>query len=268
MSLITLNKEKCIKCGACVMECPISILRMGENGPEEIYEDRCMSCGHCVAVCPKEAIDNKKSPLSMQVDAKNLTRLNAEEAENFIRSRRSIRSFKETKVPREKLIKLTDIAHFAPTASNLQGISYMIIDDKEVIKLAAEASMNWLQNHPLYKRAFFGMIKTYKETGINNILRNAPSIILAMSNKRFRLGRENTILSLSYLELFAPSLGLGSCWAGVFERCALDESSPIPEIFKVPEGKKITGIVMVGYPRYKFNRLTDRNPLDVAFYEK
>lgn len=268
MSLITLNEEKCIKCGACVMECPSTVLKMGQNGPEEINEKRCIGCGHCVAVCPKEAIDNKKSPLAMQVDAKNLTKLSAEEAENFIRSRRSIRSFKETSVPREKLTKLADIAHYAPTGSNLQGISYIIVDDKEVINLAAEASINWLGNHRLYRRVFSGMIKAYKETGVNDILRNAPSIILAIADKKFQLGRENSILSLAYLELFAPSLGLGSCWAGVFERCALDDDSPIPEIFKVPERKKITGVVMVGYPKYRFNRLTDRNALDVTFYEK
>lgn len=155
MSLITLIEEKCIKCGACVEECPAAVLKMGENGPEEINQERCMACGHCVAVCPNEAIDNKKSPLALQVNAKNLVKLNEKEAENFIRSRRSIRSFKEKNVSREKLTKLVDIAHFAPTASNSQGISYMIIDDKEIIKLAVETSVNWLDKHPLYKKKYY-----------------------------------------------------------------------------------------------------------------
>jgi len=268
MSLITLNEDKCIKCGMCVVECPVGVLKMSKNGPEEVNAKSCVACGHCVAICPKEAIDNEKSPLAKQINLKNSPKLNAEEAENFMRSRRSIRVFKETEVPREKLIKLADIARFAPTASNLQGISFMIIDDKEAIRLAAETSADWLEKHPVYGQMFGGMLKSLKETGVDNILRSAPSIILTIADKNFPFGRENSTLSLSYLELFAPSLGLGSCWAGVFECCALSDESPILEVFKVPEGKKITGVVMVGYPKHSFNKLTDRNALDVTFYEK
>ena len=74
--------------------------------------------------------------------------------------------------------------------------------------------------------------------------------------------------SLLYLELFAPSLDLGSCWAGVFECCALADESPILEILKVSKAKKITGVVMVGYPKHNFNKFTSRNPLNVTLYEK
>ncbi|GFZ30056.1 nitroreductase [Clostridium zeae] len=268
MSLITLNQEKCIKCGMCVKECPTNVIKMEENGPKEINPDACLACGHCVAVCPKEAIDNKKTPLSDQISIKDAPKLSAEEAENFIRSRRSIRSFKDKSVSREDLLKLVDIAHYAPTASNLQGVSFVIVDDKEVIKNAAKVSADWLQNHPVYSKAFAGMLNEFNQSGVDTILRDTPSIILAISDKNFFKGRENSILSLTYLELFAPSLGLGSCWAGVFECCALSDDSPILEVFKVPEGKKITGVVMVGHPKHSFNRLTTRNALDVAFYEK
>jgi nitroreductase/NAD-dependent dihydropyrimidine dehydrogenase PreA subunit len=265
MEIITLNQEKCIKCGICVQECPVNVLKISERGPEEVNSNACLACGHCVAVCPKEAIDNKKSPLANQVSKKEYA-LNAEEAKLFIRSRRSIRNFKDTAIPRENLLKLVDIAHYAPTASNLQGVSYIIVDNKETIRLAAETSSDWLSKHPVYSKIFDGMLKTFRQTGKDSNLRDAPSIILAIADKNFIKGRENSILSLAYLELFAPSLGLGSCWAGVFECCALDANSPLLEIFKVPEGKIITGAVMVGYPKYKFSKLTDRNKLDVTFY--
>ena len=67
MSLITLNEEKCTKCGMCIKECPSAVIEMGENGPEEINAKACLACGHCVAICPNEAIDNENSPLSEQV---------------------------------------------------------------------------------------------------------------------------------------------------------------------------------------------------------
>ena len=37
------------------------------------------------------------------------------------------------------------------------------------------------------------------------------------------------------------------------------------KLFNIPEGKKITAAVMVGYPKYSYKRLVDRNPLDVTF---
>lgn len=71
MNLITVDQEKCIKCGICANECPGQILRIGENGPEDICSEKCIACGHCVAVCPKEAIDNVKSPLINQKSFQN-----------------------------------------------------------------------------------------------------------------------------------------------------------------------------------------------------
>ena len=61
--------------------------------------------------------------------------------------------------------------------------------------------------------------RAYSEQGLDNILRDAPHLILAMAQKDFVRGRENSVFSLAYLELFAPSLGLGSCWAGIVEMC-------------------------------------------------
>jgi hypothetical protein len=37
------------------------------------------------------------------------------------------------------------------------------------------------------------------------------------------------------------------------------------QLFNIPEDKVITGAVMVGYPKYKYKELVDRNPLDVLF---
>lgn len=266
MSLITVNQEKCIKCGMCVVECPTGVLKLEATGPKEVNPNSCLECGHCVAICPKEAIDNKKSPLVMQSKIEEVPKLSPEEAKNFIRARRSIRSYKNTSVEREKLMQLVDVAHLAPTASNSQGISYLIVDDKKTIELAVEECINWFENDATWSKMLAGMIKGYRENKVDTILRHAPSIILTLADEDFYNGRENSILSLSYLELYAPSLGLGSCWAGIFEICARSENSPINKIFNIPEKKKITGVVMVGYPKYSYKRFTERQPLSASFY--
>lgn len=267
MSLIMVDEDKCAKCGICVNECPEQALKLGENGPEEVYPQNCIACGHCVAVCPREAIDNEKTPLANQESSKKLPKLSPEEAENFLRSRRSIRSYKAAPVPREKLIQLVNIAHYAPSGSNLQGVSYIIIDNKDVINRAVAMTVEELEKDTQLSKGRDNFFKPYHVQGIDTILRGAPALVLAIADENFPRGRENSILSLTYLELYAPTLGLGSCWAGIFERIALKDHSPMLKLFNIPEGKKITGAVMVGSPKYRYPRFVDRNPLEFSFYE-
>ncbi|MBZ9686754.1 nitroreductase family protein [Clostridium estertheticum] len=264
MDLITVNEEKCIKCEQCIKECPAYVLKMGEKGPEEIANTTCIACGHCVAICPSEAIDNKKTPLEKQVDAKNFPKLNAEQAEHFLRARRSIRNYKDKSVSREKLTKLVDIARLAPTGSNSQGISFVVVEDKELVKKAAELTIRMIEKSPL-KDALKGLISIYREDGVDSILRGAPNLIITTADKGFSNGRANSISCLTYLELFAPSIGLGTCWAGFFEYCASIKGSPLLKLFNIPEGKTITAAVMVGYPKYSYKQLVDRNALEVTY---
>lgn len=268
MNLITVNQEECIKCGICAKECPTLVLRMGEQGPEAVAPLACLACGHCVAVCPNEAIDNIRTPMAQQLDAKEFPKLNPAEAEHFLRSRRSIRSYKKTAVAREDLQKLVNVAHFAPTGINMQGVSYVIVDDKKTLEEASEIVIKWLENDALLSKRFASYIKAFREEGIDTILRDAPNLILTTADSNFARGRENSVFSLAYLELYVPTLGLGSCWAGVFEICALSDHSPMLKLFNIAAGKKITGAVMVGYPQYSYKKIVDRDPLDVTFYKR
>ena len=108
-------------------------------------------------------------------------------------------------------------------------------------------------------------IRTYREKGKDPIFRGAPHLILGTAQSSFSRARENTIFSLTYLELYATALGLGSCWAGLFEMCAFSNYEPLLKLFNIPEGKVLTGAVMIGYPEYKYKQLVDRNPLDVTW---
>lgn len=195
MNLITVSQEKCIKCGLCVKECPERVLKLSEIGPKEICGEECISCGHCVAICPREAIDNIKTPLSNQISSKKLPQLSPEEAENFLRSRRSIRSYKETPVPREKLIDLVNTAHFAPSGHNLQGISYLIIDDRTILDKAVKLVIEEFEKDNVSSN----FTKPYREEGIDTILRGASSLILATADLNFPRGKRKLYFFINIL---------------------------------------------------------------------
>lgn len=212
-------------------------------------------------------MDNIKAPLINQKTTKVFSKFSPDEAEHFLRSRRSIRSYKETPVSREKLTSLVNIAHYAPTGSNLQGISYIVIADRNILNKAIELTVEKLSMDEILSKRFHNYIKPYKTEGIDTILRGAPCLVLAIADVDFPRGRENSIFSLAYMELYAPTIGLGSCWAGVLEKIAFKDNSPMNKLFNIPKDKQITAAVMVGYPKYSYPRLVDRNPLEVSFYQ-
>jgi len=264
MEFIQIDQGKCTHCGICVRECP-GVLTLGDAGPQLNPDYTCIACGHCVAVCPNAAIDNVLTPLKCQEPLAE--KLTSEAAAQFLRSRRSVRGYKTKTVAREKLQQLVDMARFAPTAGNRQGLSFIVVEDPTVLKRATELTVAWMEAQPSRqtKWDFNKQIRLYREQGLDSVLRGAPHLVLATAAKGFVRARENTIFSLAYLELYAPTLGLGSCWAGLLEMCLFDGYEPLLELFGVEADREITGAVMVGYPQYRYQRLVDRNPLSLSW---
>jgi nitroreductase len=59
---------------------------------------------------------------------------------------------------------------------------------------------------------------------------------------------------LTPLGLYAPSLGLGSCWGGYFFS-AVNSYPPLFEALGIPADHKALGAAMVGYPTRRYQRL-------------
>lgn len=53
---VTINRDTCIGCGACVGVCPVGALSMDDEMKSVVDEGTCIDCGSCVSACPVEAI--------------------------------------------------------------------------------------------------------------------------------------------------------------------------------------------------------------------
>lgn len=273
MDLIQVDREKCTQCGRCAQVCPAGVISMEPNGPM-VSRQLCISCGHCVAACPVEALDNINSPLAGQIAIERVPVLDADTAVRFLRSRRSVRAYQKTVIPREEIRQLLDIARFAPTAGNSQGVAYHVVDDRNTLHRITAAVIEWaekaLQSPPWLGSPFEAPLKAqidnYRQTGQDVVLRGAPCLVVTIVDKNFLpTGRDNTHFSLAYAELYAPSLGLGTCWAGFFEACAAAGYQPLLDLLNLPDNVSVTGGIMVGYPRFVHKRLVNRNPLQITW---
>ncbi len=269
---IRVNENQCTRCGLCVKVCR-GTLAMEENGPVVVH-DFCIACGHCTAICPSGALDHARAPLSNQILLEKSPLPDADTAARFLRSRRSVRSFQKKSVPRETIRELLDIARFAPTACNSQGVSYHVIDDPATLREIAAVIADWAEED--LKKGALGRspwssntantIGRYRENGEDTILRDAPCLIVAVAEKsRLLLGRDNTHFALTYAQLYASALSLGTCWSGLFEYCAAAEYEPLLRLIKIPVNKAVTGALIAGYPLYSFKRLVDRDPLEITW---
>jgi nitroreductase/NAD-dependent dihydropyrimidine dehydrogenase PreA subunit len=271
-NLIRVDRDKCTKCGLCIKICR-GTLGMGEHGPEVLH-DFCIACGHCVAVCPNGALDHSRAPLKNQVLLEKSPMPDAGTAARFLRSRRSVRTFQKKRIPRDTIRELLDIVRFAPTACNSQGVSYHVVDDPDTLNKITAVIADWaeedLRHGALGKSPWSentaNTIRCYRENGEDTILRDAPCLVIATADKDlFALGRDNTHFALSYAQLYAPTLGLGTCWSGLFEYCAAVGYEPLLKLLKLPENRVVTGASLVGYPIYTFKRLVDRDSLQITW---
>lgn len=264
--MLQVNEEKCKKDGLCAKDCPAAIIRLKdkESFPEMIPggEALCIQCGHCVAVCPHGALSHTRIPLENCPPIRKELVIDEEQAVQFLRSRRSVRFFKDKPVGRETVQKLIEIARYAPTASNSQALEWIVFTDRTKIKEIAAMTVDWmraiLRNDPQPAFApYMPLIVAAWDAGYDVVLRNAPVLIAASAPKEDASGMVDVSLALSYLELAALPLGLGTCWAGLVEG-ALRSSSALRQAFGIPEGHPYHYPMMLGYAKTKYFRLPER----------
>ena len=273
MSVIKIDSDKCRKDGICVLECPLGIIGQADSDhiPELLpgADEMCISCGHCVAVCPHGALAHKSmAPEDCPKVNDDLT-INLEQTEYFLRSRRSIRVYKDKKVDKELLLKLVKIAMYAPSGHNSQAVDWCIVYDSNEVQRYTGMVIDWMRaliekKSPFAEQLHMDMIVNTWESGKDTISRNAPHIAIVHGAKNDVTTVDACIIAMTYFELAAPSFGLGGCWGGFFNT-AINAWNPLKEALGIPEDHIANGMMMVGYPKFEYHRLPLRNDPRVQF---
>ena len=276
MSDISIDRDKCIRCEACVETCPVHIFFMADSEVRLHHEKECMVCGHCAAVCPVEAVIHKGLDLSGFLPAPEGMAFSPESLYSFLRSRRSCRVYETKEIPRQILEKLIDIARYAPTGFNRQNFEFIVVQDKAKVerlsRMAAAFFGNLLkeieaspETHPFKKMVYeFRMDNEYLLQGKDRIFRGAPVVILVHAPTDIGASIDNCLYSVFHMVMMAETLGLATCINRRF-LVAVDRVPEIQRELGVPTGHKIFGCVTVGFPRYKFNSLPSRKPPKVKW---
>jgi nitroreductase len=141
-----------------------------------------------------------------------------------VQERRSIRTYQDTPVPREKLEKILEAARLAPSASNIEPWHFIVVTDGE-------------KRQVLSKGRFA------------KFLAEAPVVIVACGDKKASPDwyAIDVALAVENMVLTATSEGLSTCCVGSFNE------KKVKVAVKVPENFEVLLLSAVGYAREKLD---------------
>jgi len=268
VGFIIVDRTKCNQDGICAAECPGRIIEMDkESGYPKAaadFKETCIRCGHCVTVCPTGALSlDWLGPEDCRAIRKELG-VTPDQAEQFLCGRRSIRSFKETEVPRPVLEKLVKVACSAPSAKNQQPWHWTIVQNRSEVRRLAGMVVEWVRGviHSAPKEAeAMGLLRVVAswDEGYDRICRGAPHVVVVHADKNWPFSTEDCTLAMSLLDLYASSMGLGACWAGYFYK-AVNAFPPLFEALGLSSDHLAYGAMMVGFPKFRYRLIPNRRP--------
>jgi Nitroreductase len=165
---------------------------------------------------------------------------------SFFTRRRSIRSYTERIVEREKLEILLKSAMAAPTTANNQPWEFIVIDDKDMM-------------NSLRKILFFGPY-------------NATAAIVVCGNMNFAFPEpsrdywiQDCSAAIENILLAATEMGLGSVWIGLHPLPS--KIKPVRKLLDIPDYVIPLSVVYLGYPNESKEPRTQYNE-KVVYWQK
>ena len=155
-----------------------------------------------------------------------------------IKNRRSVRNYKSTPIPQEKLDRIWEAVRWAPSACNIQPWLFLMVQSpakRELLKKALR--QDWVFT--------------------------APWVIVGLGNRKTAWQRDgqsihevDVAIATEHLVLAAAAEGLGTCWVCAFDRPAVHRALNLP-----PEWDPVV-LTPLGYPDDP-NTRTPRKPLEL-----
>lgn len=188
--------------------------------------------------------------------------MNTNETLRTIKSRRSIRSFKDEQITNEELQAVLEAGLYAPSAGNQQAWHFTAIQNKELLA--------WLNNEAkaVAKEVDHEHIRKMASNEKFNIFYGAPTLILVSGDEQAMVIEADCAAANQNMLLAAEALGLGACWINLV-LLAFD-SPRAKEYIKelgIPDGYKPYCSIVLGYKKTEAINAPERKP-DLVNYIK
>lgn len=167
---------------------------------------------------------------------------------DLVNHRQSDRKYIDKPVEKEKLMRCLEAARLAPSASNSQPWTFVVVDQPEICQHVGKAAMG-----PLYSFNKFAS----QAPVILAIIMEKPKVVTEVGGriKKKEYPLIDAGITAEHFCLQAAEEGLGSCMLGWFDE------KKVKEFLNVPEEKSIPLLITIGYTPegYKHRKKTRKS---------
>ncbi|MBN2422680.1 nitroreductase family protein [Candidatus Woesearchaeota archaeon] len=178
-----------------------------------------------------------------------------------IKTRKSIRKFKDKPVEKEKIIKIIEAATLAPNSENKQPWKFVVVQDKDKKKEIAKISiLGGIKRYTSIKDELNEKFKAMEDENrkklldrfvsgeLFHFLLECPVQVVVLADNNIIYAVHSCSAAIQNLSLAAHALGLGSCWTMIGSINSKNEKK-IRKLVGYPEDNwKIAGVLALGYP--------------------
>ena len=166
-----------------------------------------------------------------------------------IKTRRSIRKFKDIPIEKEVLDKIIEAGTYAPSGKNKQSAIIIAITNKKVLEELAEINRQ--------------VINLNKKT-----MYDAPAVLVVLANKDISTYMQDGSAVIENMLLAAHSLGVGSCWVHrAKEEFETEEYKQVLKELGVEGEYEGIGHCILGYPDCEPPKAAERKENRVYYIE-
>lgn len=178
---------------------------------------------------------------------------------NAIKTRRSVRIYREEQIKEDELQMILEAGLWAPSGHNAQPWHITVIQDRKLLEHMSHVATQDMAQSDLQWVARMG------RSG-RNLFYNAPTVLIVSGKKE-----EDTMLSsvvdcsaaIQNILLAAESLNIGSCWIGLIRFFFAHEMEV--EKLQLPAGYKPLYAVCLGYKARANGRGPERKNGTVSY---
>lgn len=184
-------------------------------------------------------------------DSTSAAELDSNQAYLFeiMKSRRTVRKFKPSRVPEEHLLLILDAARFAPTAGNQQPWRFLVVQNRQKLDSLKDEAIDWyLESLSVKEGIDEDRIRSLRESLpdiMGNIL-SAPVYVAVLVDTESMYPQyiiHDGTLAAGYLMIAARALGYGTGFFTTFF-----PSEKMKDFFRIPDRYRLICFTPIGVP--------------------
>lgn len=210
-----------------------------------------------------------------------LNRLAVETPRNtadLIKRRRSVRHYRPQALPESVIKDILVVVNHAPTGTNSRGVGITVVNSMQRMQELSDLTMRFFRLlsriilNPLTIPCIFlctgrkGLrrLQGYKAhidryfRGENNLTHDAPVLFVFHADRRSSCPSEDAVIWAANAQLYAESLGIGTCYNGFLVRAAAMHR-PLRRFLGIPSHHTVYETFTAGYPAVRYQRTACRD---------